>query len=299
MKIDSPVLEGLLCIDKKAGFTSFETIRDIKKRLGLKKVGHTGTLDKFASGLLLLLSGGCTRLVPLFHNLDKEYVAKICLGTETDTLDPEGAVVMNAKVPGLADIESVLDRFTGDVLQSPPLYSAIHIKGERAYKLARRGECIDVPARRIRIDGITILAFDPPYLTVNVRCSSGTYIRSLARDMGRAAGSCGYLTALERVRIGNFLLRNETGAGNCDNFGKMMEPYEFFANLDGCGIRTVKAEYENIVRHGGVLRDEYFTSETDAETVYGLFDADRSFLGAVRKEHSLFRYLAVMNRGDS
>jgi tRNA pseudouridine55 synthase len=299
MKIDSPVTCGLFCINKKAGYTSFETIRDIKKRSGIRKIGHTGTLDKFASGLLLVLVGGCTRLNPLFLVIDKEYRARICLGSETDTLDPEGTVLMKTGIPTLNEVSAVLPRFTGNIMQKPPLYSALHYHGERAYKIARRGESIDLPERQIRIHSISIADYEPPFLTIDVRCSGGTYIRSLARDIGRASGSCGYLVDLVRTSIGRFSLANSITTDEVNILENLMQPYVFCEYLDGCKMRTVKTEFTGIVGHGGNLRDEYLTEKTDTDTIYGLFDVHKAFLAVVRKDESGYRYVTVMNREDS
>jgi tRNA pseudouridine55 synthase len=299
MKIDSPVLDGLFCINKNAGSTSFETIRDLKKRLGIRKLGHTGTLDKFASGLLIVLTGGCTRLNTIFLGLDKEYRARVCLGAQTDTLDPEGTIIARSGIPALDDIIAVLPDFTGDILQRPPLYSALHVDGERAYKIARRGDNIELPPRPIRIHGIKIVEFDPPFLTIDVECSSGTYIRSLARDIGKAAGSNGYLVELVRKRIGKFSLEDSIRPDDPDSGKYFLPPHLFFERLEGCGIRIVKNEYVDRISHGMEPREEFFKEKTDLCTYYALFDENRTFLAVVRKDESRFSYITVLNRGNS
>jgi tRNA pseudouridine55 synthase len=170
------------------------------------KVGHCGTLDPFASGLLIALTGAATRTASLFTGLEKTYRAKMLLGSETDTLDPEGVVVNTTPVPKLSDLESVIPSFTGTIEQTPPAYSAIKINGQRSYDLARRGQVPEMKSRTVTIRQLILTSWDPPVISFDVICSSGTYIRSLARDIAAAAGSCGSLLELERVSIGPFCL---------------------------------------------------------------------------------------------
>lgn len=195
---------ALLLLYKPSGVTSFTSLRPVKRTIS-KKVGHAGTLDKFAEGLMIVLTGTFTKLNPLFSNLDKRYIATIRFGKETSTLDPEGDVVATAEIPSLDRISAVLEsQFMGTIDQAPPQYSAVHIDGKRAYKMARAGEKIEMPTRRITIHSLRVLSWDAPLLKVEVHCSKGTYIRSLARDIALACGSRAYLTALERIAIGPY-----------------------------------------------------------------------------------------------
>ncbi|MDR2541927.1 MAG: tRNA pseudouridine(55) synthase TruB [Treponema sp.] len=197
---------GLILLNKKPGITSFDALRDIKRSLGTGKVGHTGTLDKFASGLLIVLVGKALKLSQWFTNCDKKYKGRICFGIETDTLDPEGSIIAKADLPTRELIEDVLKQFRGEIKQIPPVYSAIHINGKRASALAREGVTPEMKKRPVTIHEIELLSWDPPFADVFVHCSSGTYIRSLARDIALAAESRGYLIELERTQVAGFVL---------------------------------------------------------------------------------------------
>jgi len=199
---------GLILLNKKPGVTSFEALGEIKRALGTGKAGHTGTLDKFASGLLVVLTGRALKLSPWFSHCDKKYLGKICFGTETDTLDPEGEETAKAPLPSREDVERVLPQFTEEILQSPPAYSAIHINGERASSLARKGQAPEMKKRPVTIYKLELRGWQPPYADIFVHCSSGTYIRSLARDIALAVGSRAYLYALTRTQVAGFTLEN-------------------------------------------------------------------------------------------
>jgi tRNA pseudouridine55 synthase len=211
---------GLILLHKQPGITSFDSLRDIKRALGTGKAGHTGTLDKFAEGLLLVLTGRALKLSRWFTHCDKQYEGTICFGSETDTLDPEGAVIASAPLPSREAVELALSQFSGEILQAPPAYSAIHIDGERASALARRGEVPDMQKRPVTIYRLDLRSWEPPFAKIFVHCSSGTYIRSLARDIAVAAGSRAYLTALVRTQVAGFRLEDAVLVGNgerCSN----------------------------------------------------------------------------------
>jgi tRNA pseudouridine55 synthase len=205
-------VSGLLLLNKKSGLTSFDSLYAVKKALGTGKVGHTGTLDKFASGLLVVLAGSALKLSPWFSLCSKEYEGTISFGEETDTLDPEGTVVAEGPVPDQKAIEAALPLFRGDILQSPPAYSAIHIDGKRASERARSGESIEMKKRSVTIHTLELLSWEPPLARIHVTCSSGTYIRSLARDIAIAAGSRAHLVALKREAVAGFRLTREIEA---------------------------------------------------------------------------------------
>jgi tRNA pseudouridine55 synthase len=195
-----------LLLNKSPGLTSFQSLDPVKKALASTKLGHTGTLDKFASGLLLVLAGRAVKLNPWFSGCDKRYEGVIRFGVETDTLDGEGNPVAWGEAPSREALESALALFRGELLQAPPAYSAVHIGGERAYKLARSGQTVEPPRRPVTVYSLELRSYEPPLASIAVHCSSGTYIRSLARDIALAAGSRGHLIALNRTRIGGFLL---------------------------------------------------------------------------------------------
>ncbi len=230
---------GLVLLNKPEGITSFRVLGTIKNKLKTAKVGHTGTLDKFAEGLMLVLTGRMTKLAPFFSNLDKEYIAVFKFGEETNTLDPEGDIVASEDIPSIKTIESRIDGFKGSVLQRPPDFSAIHINGKRAYKLAAAGKKPDIPEREIRIDEFTILDWKAPFLQVRVKCSKGTYIRSLARDLGRACSSRAYVNSLKRTEVGSWNLKDAVIPELFDPVSHTVSGRYLFDQIDGINKVTV------------------------------------------------------------
>ena len=199
---------GLLVLDKPAGVTSHTAANRVRRLLGASRAGHAGTLDPLASGVLLVGLGRATRLLEYLVGHDKEYRARIRLGEVRDTLDREGRVLEARPVPALTpgQIEEALARFRGALTQVPPAHSAIKVNGAPLYRAARRGEAVQAPPRRVEIRRLELLEWAPPDLTVTVECSKGTYIRSLARDLGEALATGGTLWELVRLRSGRFSL---------------------------------------------------------------------------------------------
>jgi len=206
--VNNVLSSGLILFNKKPGVTSFDALRDIKRVLGTGKVGHTGTLDKFAQGLLIVLTGKALKLSQWFTNCDKQYIGKIKFGIETDTLDPEGLEVAKADLPSQEKVQQVLKQFTGNILQEPPVFSAIHVNGKRASDLTRSGLTPQMKKRPVTIYEIKLLNWEPPFAQIFVHCSSGTYIRSLARDIAIAAGTRAHLCELTRTQVAGFKLDN-------------------------------------------------------------------------------------------
>lgn len=203
--------DQIILVDKPAGISSFGIVakirRELKEEFGHKiKVGHTGTLDPFATGLLILLSGKMTKKSNEFLKLDKIYEADLKLGFTSTTGDPEGEIQQYSDnlCPKRETVESVLHSFTGKITQTPPRFSAIKINGERAYRLARKGADFEIPSREVEIYSIEILDYSYPTLKIRCHVSSGTYIRTLAEDIGKKLGTGAYLTALRRTKIGDY-----------------------------------------------------------------------------------------------
>lgn len=198
---------GVLLIDKPVGPTSFRIVQQVRRVLQIKKVGHAGTLDPFASGLLIVcVSRSATKHIDHFMTGDKEYLATIQLGVDTTTLDPEGDIIAERPVPVLDpdQIEDVLVAFRGDLLQAPPQFSAVKHKGKPLYHYARKGIEIKKPPRPVTIHELELLSYQNELLQIRVVCSKGTYIRVLGADIGMALGCGGHLTALRRTRSGSF-----------------------------------------------------------------------------------------------
>jgi tRNA pseudouridine55 synthase len=194
----------VLAVDKPEGWTSHDVVAVMRRVLATKRVGHGGTLDPLATGLLPLLVGRATKWVERLHTAPKVYAALVRFGTETTTDDREGARRREAPVPahGAADLDAALDAFRGEIAQVPPERSAVKVEGRRAYALARAGTDVRLEARTVRIGRLAIASWSPPSLRLLIVCGSGTYIRSLARDIGRALGSAAHLGALRRLAVG-------------------------------------------------------------------------------------------------
>jgi tRNA pseudouridine55 synthase len=198
-------MNGVVIIDKPSGKTSHDVVAEIRKVLGIKRVGHTGTLDPLATGVLPVCINEATKMVPFFENHSKDYRATMLLGVKTDTLDTEGTIV-NRQDPQaqLGDIERVFKEFVGEIEQIPPQYSAVKFQGKPLYKWARKGITVVPLRRKIEIFRIAIHEMTLPYVTFGVSCSKGTYIRSLCADIGDRLGCGACLSALRRTRSGSF-----------------------------------------------------------------------------------------------
>lgn len=198
---------GFLIVDKPSGISSNRVVGEVKKATGVKKVGHAGTLDPMATGALVVAVGKVTRLIRFVQDRPKEYLATAEFGVSTDTLDADGAILNREPMDiTLQELQEVLPRFTGDIMQVPPMVSALKRDGKRLYELARKGEVVEREARPVRVDELEIISVGPgPYPEVEFRvvCGKGTYVRSLADDMAGVLGGAAHLTALRRLRIGS------------------------------------------------------------------------------------------------
>lgn len=201
------MMNGIINLDKSTGLSSARLVSRVKRLLprGIK-IGHAGTLDPFATGVLLLLVGKATRSCERLMGERKGYVATIKLGAQTSTDDPEAAeeLVEVARPPDEAEVLEAAGRFVGAIPQRPPAFSAMKIEGQRAYKLARRGDAVDIPPRTVMVYSLDILEYAWPLVRARVECGRGTYIRAIARDLGDALGVGGYLTELRRTFVGRF-----------------------------------------------------------------------------------------------
>lgn len=200
--------EGILLLNKPVGKTSFNLVSSLRRRLGVKKIGHTGTLDPFAEGVMVMLVGrSFTKKSDYFLHQGKEYIAKAKLGEETDTYDSEGKVIKcSTFVPPLELIEKQLEKFQGEIEQIPPMFSAKKQKGQPLYKLARKGEIVERPPCKIVLK-TTLLNYSYPYLELKIECSKGTYIRSVAHDLGQFLQCGAHLVTLTRTRSGPFSIQ--------------------------------------------------------------------------------------------
>lgn len=208
--------DSVLLVDKPAGITSFGVVarvrRKLSEQLGKKaKVGHTGTLDPFATGLMIIVTGKECRNAANYSKLDKEYEATIILGQTSSTGDPEGEITSVSDIqPTRAQVEAALAQFTGEITQRPPMFSAIKINGRRAYDLARKGEVVEMPERQVTIYSLELIDYAYPAIRIRTHVSSGTYIRTLAEDIGSALETGAYCSELRRTKVAEFSVADAT-----------------------------------------------------------------------------------------
>lgn len=285
-------INGVLLIDKPIGITSFDVIRVLKKKLGQKKIGHCGTLDPLASGLLILCLGNATKIIPFLDNIDKEYVTKIKLGVETDTLDADGSVIATYNVEVTEEhVINAVNKFSGKIEQLPPEYSALKINGVRAYKLARQGKKVELKTREVFIKDIEVLDLDIPEVKIRVHCSKGTYIRSLARDIGKELKCGGHIIELNRTACGVFK--------NVDSIDLNLEKDEILRSMKSIDeILTfipeieIKEEYIQCVKHGKTLEQEYFINNPKEYGVYRITNKSK-LIAVVSKDKTGLKYKRV------
>jgi tRNA pseudouridine55 synthase len=204
------VVSGVLVVDKPIGLTSHDVVQVIRRGTGIRRAGHTGTLDPRASGVLVILIGPAVRLSEYVSASDKRYQATIHLGSSTDTYDAEGRITQSAASVDVTEeqFDEILQQFTGEIEQVPPPYSAVKVQGRKAYDRAREGEEFTLEPRMIQVYSLEVLEWDPPEAVIDVYCSSGTYVRSLANDLGNTLGTGAHLVGLRRTKSGRFTLRD-------------------------------------------------------------------------------------------
>jgi len=269
------IISGALIVDKPIGMTSHQVVQEIRKGTRTKRAGHTGTLDPRASGVLVVLLGPAVRLSQYISAADKRYQANIKLGEKTDTYDSEG------KITGTSDVDVTYEQlveslktFVGEIEQVPPPYSAVKVKGKHAYDLARKGEEVILPPRLINMYSIDLLEWASPEAVVDVHCSSGTYIRSLAYDLGELLGCGALLTGLRRTKSGRFSLREAIPLRKLQQAFESNTWYEYLipaaeALSDWDSITLTNEEVES-VKHGiSIPRDEGFENMVRAITEQG------------------------------
>lgn len=223
-------ISGVLVVDKPPTMTSHDVVQIVRRGTGIRRIGHIGTLDPRASGVLVLLVGPAVRLSEFLITDTKRYEAMIRFGAVSDTYDADGNVVSTGVEPVLDEetVMKAMERFTGSITQRPPNYSALKIKGRKAYEMARAGEEFEIPEREVTIYDFDLLEFNPPDIFVEVFCSSGTYIRSLAHDLGKALGCGAYLSELRRTKSGRFSMRQ---AVTLDELKKAFEDGDWYQYL--------------------------------------------------------------------
>ena len=293
-------MTGLILLDKPQGLTSFSAVKQVSRLFGEKRAGHTGTLDPMATGVLPILLGRSTRLCGMLLEADKRYEADILLGTVTDTGDITGKVISQCEAEAsLADIEAVLPQFRGEIMQTPPIYSAIKQNGKRLYELARNGEQAEIEPRKIEIKLLEVLSFDGKTLKVDVICSKGTYIRSLAEDIGKALGCGATLSALRRTETGGFNIERCVTIKHLSN-----DPHSFLADAGECVAHLKKAVVTDNQRkrflHGGGLfidRLPYCDGIIDGDACR-VYDQSGCLLGIADAKGDLITVRCLIYEGD-
>jgi len=220
-------MNGILLVDKPLNLTSHDIVAFVRKRFNIRKVGHAGTLDPDATGLLVLLIGKATKLFSKFSSQDKQYLVVVKLGESTDTLDKKGIVTEKLDNFQISkkDLERILEKFKGEILQIPPMYSAIKSKGKKLYELAREGKCIPREPRKRYIYDINMVEFNSPFIKLRVKCSKGTYTRKICDDLGRELKVPAHQFSLIRERCGNFKLTQAVSIRKLKNIKKTeLEP---------------------------------------------------------------------------
>jgi tRNA pseudouridine55 synthase len=250
------VVSGVLVIDKPIGLTSHDVVQIIRRGTGIRRAGHTGTLDPRASGVLVVLIGPAVRLSEYVSASDKRYQATIRLGSSTDTYDAEGTITRETPASHITEdmFNEILQNFVGEIEQVPPPYSAVKVKGRKAYEMARKGEEVDLEPRKINVFSLEVLEWDPPEVVIDAYCSSGTYIRSLANDLGEELGTGAYLIGLRRTKSGRFTLREAVPLRRLKEAFQAGDWYRFLIPAaDALGdwpMVELDADQVDLVRHG-------------------------------------------------
>jgi tRNA pseudouridine55 synthase len=277
--------DGLVVVDKEAGWTSHDFVAKLRGIYGQRRVGHAGTLDPDATGVLLVGLGRVTRLLRYLQESTKTYRARVVFGVATDTLDGAGAVLERTAMPVTrAQLETATRAFVGDIEQVPPMVSAIKVGGRKLYELARKGIEVERDARPVRIDEITIEEFadgEYPEATLRVDCSSGTYIRSLAADLGTALGGCAHLAALRRLRAGGFTVddAHAIDAISSDPDAALLTPTSALRDMEPV---TVDADTARAIAHGATFPSS--TLATDAAGPFAVVDDAGALLAVYERK---------------
>ena len=265
-------MNGFLLIDKETGINSFKLVVALRKIANQKRVGFAGTLDPLASGLMVLALGEYTKLLPYLESSDKVYEVVIALGKTSDTFDAEGTITENSgyEIPSLELINRFLkEKFTGKIEQVPPRFSAIQIAGKRAYQMAREGQQFEMKKRPVEIFSVEVTAFEFPRLKLRVHCSSGTYIRSLAHDLGGELGCGGMVVELRRTAVGNLLVERAVKLAEIDStiLEKMcVDPEQIFA---GWKMINLSTEQYGVLSKGNFIENGPPPIDGEAMAIYG------------------------------
>jgi tRNA pseudouridine55 synthase len=260
-------MNGVLLVDKPSGMTSHDVVNRIRKAAGLRKVGHTGTLDPAATGLLLICLGAATRLSKYLTGMDKEYMGTLKLGLTTDSYDSDGTILEESDVPELSEKElsGLLAPYTGTIEQIPPMVSAVKVGGKRLYTLARKGEVVERPTREVTVSRFEILEWDSPLATFVVQCTTGTYIRSLCHDIGQDIGCGAILASLRRTVVGSHHVDDAIPLDDLKNPGNVEERLLSMGSVLSMPSVTVTPQGHRMVLSGNQINPNQLTEDAPEE----------------------------------
>ncbi len=252
------MINGIINIYKEAGFTSHDVVAKLRGICGQKKIGHTGTLDPYATGVLPVCLGSGTKLCDMLTDKDKEYVTELLLGVVTDTQDITGEILaQNPVTVSEDDVRNAVNGFAGEYRQIPPMYSALKVNGKKLYELARAGKEVERKARTVKIHEIEILELALPVVKLRVACSKGTYIRTLCADIGEELGCGGTMKSLKRTRVGSFYLRDSVTLGELEKLRDEGHLQEIVHSIEGCFAECpalhVKEVFRRLLDNGNFL----------------------------------------------
>lgn len=275
------MMDGILLLNKEIGWSSFNAINKAKRLINASKVGHSGTLDPFADGLLVVTVNKATKVNQFIEAQDKEYIATLKLGVKTSTLDVEGEVIATKEVPSLNEeiIINALNKFKGKIKQVPPMYSAIKVNGQRLYDLARQGIEVERKEREVEIYDIKLVSFNNEEITFSVSCSKGTYIRTLAESISEELNTYGHLIRLTRTRVGNFHLKDAYKLSELDNF-TLMSIKDALTNF-----YKIKLNDEEIIKVKNGIKFKFECNENEVLIV----DKDDNPIAIYEKDNGLYR----------
>lgn len=291
-------MDGILNINKPTGMSSFDVVRVVKKAAKTKKVGHTGTLDPEASGVLPICIGRATKLVDYIMSDYKIYEVELKLGITTDTYDREGKVLQTSEVNlSENDVKEVIKSFMGEIDQVPPMYSALKVNGQRLYNLARQGIEIERKSRKIHIYNIDILSVDLPVVHFTVKCSKGTYIRSLCYDIGEKLKCGGTMWNLKRTQTGSFNILDsmELDQLNVDNIHNYLIPMD--KALESYPKVVIDKKYEKLILNGVNVKDNAIIGNMETNKLYRVYLGENDFVGIGVKKDFGFKMTKLLVQG--
>lgn len=285
-------MNGVLIVNKPSGATSHDVVREARRLLKERRIGHTGTLDPLATGVLVLCVGKATRIARYLEAQEKEYRVVMRLGVSTDTLDADGTITETRTYapPSRERLLAVLRDFTGDIMQRPPAFSAVKVSGVRSYALARKGRQVELAPRPVTVKRLDLLSYEDPSVGLSVTCSKGLYVRSLCADIGEALGSGAHVTSLERVRSGRFTLDRAMTIEQLRDFAEKGSAEKRLLSTDEAlsdlAVVTVGPQETEKVSHGNSIPWSNASSEFTQVRVH---DADGSLLAVARLGSGMLR----------